>query len=205
VDRIRVLIVDDSVVACRALADAVASDPALEVAGTALSGPIALRKLPLILPDLVMLDIDMPEMDGIQTLGEIRKIHPRLPVIICSGLAEKGNSYTIKALLGGASDYVTKPKHVANRDAAMEAFRRDLIGKIKAQCPQTSAAAAARPSASPCSRAAATSASALHTVCSPTRRRASRAKGLPPKSTSNDAPALVCSIPAAVHSPLDTP
>ena len=142
-DRIRVLIVDDSVVACRALADAVASDPALEVAGTALSGHIALRKLPLVHPDIVMLDIDMPEMDGLQTLGEIRKVHPRLPVIICSGLAEKGNSYTMKALLGGASDYVTKPKHVATRDAAMEAFRRELIGKIKAQCPHTSAAAAA--------------------------------------------------------------
>lgn len=142
-DRIRVLIVDDSVVACRALSDAVASDPALEVAGTALSGHIALTKLPLVNPDLVMLDIDMPGMDGIQTLGEIRKSHPRLPVIICSGLAEKGNTYSMKALLGGASDYVTKPRHVAKFDAAMEAFRRELIGKIKAQCQQTPSAAAA--------------------------------------------------------------
>lgn len=131
-DRIRVLIVDDSVVACRALADAVASDPALEVAGTALSGPLALRKLPQLSPDVVMLDIDMPEMDGIQTLGEIRKLSPKLPVIICSALAGKGSALTMKALLGGATDYVTKPRHVATQGAALDAFRRELIGKIKA-------------------------------------------------------------------------
>jgi two-component system chemotaxis response regulator CheB len=133
-EKIKVLIVDDSVVACRVLADAVSSDPALEVAGTALSGPLALRKLQSCLPDIIMLDIDMPEMDGIQTLGEIKKTNPGLPVIICSGLAEKGNAYAMKALLGGAADYVTKPKHVAAQDSQMEIFRKDLIGKIKAHC-----------------------------------------------------------------------
>src|SRR2546423_1111530 len=80
----RVLIVDDAVVVRRLLTDALSSDPALEVVGTAPNGSIALAKITQVNPDLVVLDLEMPEMDGVETLAAIRKSHPHLPVILFS-------------------------------------------------------------------------------------------------------------------------
>ena len=80
--KIRVLVVDDSVVIRRLVSEVLNADPAIEVAGTAANGKIALSKLPQVNPDLVILDIEMPELDGLGTLREIRKIYPRLPVIM---------------------------------------------------------------------------------------------------------------------------
>ena len=85
----RVLIVDDSVVLRRLVADELAADPALEVVGTAANGKIALAKLPQVSPDLVILDVEMPELDGLATLREIRKTHPRLPVVMFSATAKQ--------------------------------------------------------------------------------------------------------------------
>jgi two-component system chemotaxis response regulator CheB len=132
--KIRVLIVDDSMVACRALAETVAADPSLEVAGTAVSGPIALAKLGQDLPDIVMLDVEMPGMDGLQTLGEIKKAWPKLPVIMCSGLTKLGNRVTMQALLSGASDYITKPTGGMREGGAGQNFSRELFAKIKSLC-----------------------------------------------------------------------
>jgi two-component system chemotaxis response regulator CheB len=131
--RIRVLIVDDSVAACKALSEALATDPGVELAGIAHSGAAALAKLPQCAPDVVMLDVDMPGMDGLQTLAEIRKGHPALPVIICSGLTEAGSAFTVKALLGGASDYISKPLG-ARLQGSIESFRREVLAKIRAVC-----------------------------------------------------------------------
>jgi two-component system, chemotaxis family, protein-glutamate methylesterase/glutaminase len=127
--RIRVLIVDDSVVACKALSELLASDPAIELAGMAHSGASAVAKLAHFAPDVVMLDVDMPEMDGLQTLAEIRKGNPRLPIIMCSGLTDAGSAITVKALLGGASDYVTKPRG-GRTPGSVEAFQREVLEKI---------------------------------------------------------------------------
>jgi two-component system chemotaxis response regulator CheB len=77
----------------------------------------------------------MPEMDGLRTLAEIRKSYPRLPVIMCSGLLETGSTYAVKALLGGASDCVAKPR--GTRELG-DAFRRELLAKIHALCPGSS-------------------------------------------------------------------
>jgi two-component system chemotaxis response regulator CheB len=132
--RIRVLIVDDSVVACKALSELLASDPSIELAGMAHSGPSALAKLPQSAPDLVILDVDMPEMDGLQPLAEIRKGNPRLPIIMCSGLTDAGSTFTVKALLGGASDYVTKPRG-ARVPGSLESFQREVLEKIHNLCP----------------------------------------------------------------------
>jgi two-component system, chemotaxis family, protein-glutamate methylesterase/glutaminase len=132
--KIRVLVVDDAVVVRRLVADMVASDPQLEVAGTAANGHIALTKLPHLKPDLVVLDVEMPEMDGLETLKAIRKTHPRLPVIMFSTLTERGATATLEALTNGANDYVTKPANVGSVTVAMQRLREELLPKIKGLC-----------------------------------------------------------------------
>ncbi len=133
--RIRILIVDDSTVIRRLLSDALASDTELEVAGTAPNGKIALAKIPQVNPDLVTLDMEMPEMDGISTLVELRKIYPKLPVVMFSTLTQRGAESTLDALSKGANDYVTKPANVGSVTAALQNVRNELIPKIKALCP----------------------------------------------------------------------
>ena len=130
----RVLIVDDAVVVRRLLSDLLSSDPALEVAGTAAHGHIALMKIPQVQPDLVTLDVEMPVMDGLETLAEIRQTYPRLPVIMFSALTERGASATLDALALGAADYVTKPTSGGSMEASMQRIREELIPKIKAFC-----------------------------------------------------------------------
>jgi len=132
--KIRVLIVDDSVVIRKIVSDCLAADPDIEVVGTAANGQIALAKIPQINPDLITMDIEMPVMDGLQTLAAIRKTHLRLPVIMFSTLTERGGSATLDALALGASDYVTKPANVGSVSIAMQRIREELIPKIKALC-----------------------------------------------------------------------
>ena len=112
----RVLLVDDAVVVRRMLSDIIGEDPDLEVCGIAQNGRIALQKLPQLAPDLVVLDVEMPEMNGIETLRELRRLHPRLPVIMFSTLTERGADVTLKALELGAVDFVAKPKLVRLRE-----------------------------------------------------------------------------------------
>ncbi|HET6279685.1 MAG TPA: chemotaxis response regulator protein-glutamate methylesterase [Polyangia bacterium] len=129
--KIRVLVVDDSVVVRRLLSDGIARDPALEVVGTASHGGIALKKLPALNPDVVTMDIEMPEMDGLTALAEIRKTDRKLPVVMVSSLTERGAVATLDALALGATDYVTKPSAVAGA-AGQEAMLAELIAKLKA-------------------------------------------------------------------------
>lgn len=147
---IRVLIVDDSVVIRRLLADMLSAVPDLEVAGTAVNGRIALAKLPQLNPDLVILDVEMPELDGLETLVELRKVYPRLPVIMFSSLTERGATTTLDALTRGASDYVTKPTSIGGAGSPMDQVRQQLVPKILALC-------ARRASAGPTSTAVARS------------------------------------------------
>jgi two-component system chemotaxis response regulator CheB len=128
--KIRVLVVDDSVVVRRLLSDAIARDPALEVVGTASHGGIALKKLPTLNPDVVTMDIEMPEMDGLTTLAEIRKTDRKLPVVMVSSLTERGAVATLDALALGATDYITKPSSAAGA-AGTEAMLAELIAKLK--------------------------------------------------------------------------
>jgi two-component system chemotaxis response regulator CheB len=130
---IRILVVDDSVVTRRVLSDTLSGDPALEVVGTAGDGHIALTKIPLLKPDLITLDIEMPVMDGLETLAAIRKLYPHLPVIMFSALTEGGAAATLDALALGASDYAPKPSNTNPADA-VAGIRLELIPKIKALC-----------------------------------------------------------------------
>jgi two-component system chemotaxis response regulator CheB len=132
--KIRVLVVDDAAVFRRSVAEELSRDPALEVVGTAANGRIALARLAQVSPDVVILDIEMPEMDGLATLAELRKTHPTLPVIIFSALTERGAEVTLDALALGATDYFTKPSNAGGLEASLEIIRKGLIPQIKALC-----------------------------------------------------------------------
>jgi two-component system chemotaxis response regulator CheB len=146
--KIRVLVVDDSVVIRRLLTDILSQDPEIELAGTAPNGRIALAKLPQVNPDVVTLDIEMPELDGLDTLPELRKAYPKLPVIMFSTLTERGALSTLDALARGATDYVTKPANVGSVAAAIQSVKDQLIPRIKALCPGATPEAAPRPASS---------------------------------------------------------
>ncbi|MFI5178747.1 MAG: chemotaxis response regulator protein-glutamate methylesterase [Vicinamibacterales bacterium] len=130
----KVLIVDDAMLIRRLVTDALAADSAIEVVGDAANGRIALQKIPQLNPDLVTLDIEMPEMDGLATLRELRKLYPRLPVIMFSALTERGAADTLEALHMGASDYVTKPSSAAGKAVAQARIHDDLVPKIRSLC-----------------------------------------------------------------------
>jgi len=132
--KIRVIVVDDSVVVRRVISEVLAEDPALEVVGTASNGKLALAKLEQTPADLVTLDLEMPELDGLQTLAAIRKRSPRLPVIMFSSATRRGAEATIDALSRGASEYVTKPEGAGALATTRERIKSDLIPKIKALC-----------------------------------------------------------------------
>jgi two-component system chemotaxis response regulator CheB len=132
--RIRILVVDDSVVIRKLVSDTLAGDVDLEVVGSAGNGRIALARIEQLHPDLITLDIEMPVMNGLETLAAVRKTYPKLPVIMFSTLTERGASSTLEALSLGASDYVTKPSKTENLSEATEAVRSQLIPKIKALC-----------------------------------------------------------------------
>jgi two-component system chemotaxis response regulator CheB len=128
----RVLVVDDSVVIRRLLTDVLAGDPGIEVAGVAANGHIALAKLRQVNPDVVVMDIEMPEMNGLETLAALRRDYPRLPVIMFSSLTERGAAHTLEALALGATDYITKPANVGSLGAATARVREELLPRIKA-------------------------------------------------------------------------
>jgi two-component system chemotaxis response regulator CheB len=130
--RTRILIVDDSAVMRSLLRSVVCAGSGLEVAGTAADGASALSSIEILHPDLILLDVEMPVMDGLVTLREVRRRGHKMPVIMCSSLTQRGTKVTIEALAGGASDYVTKPAGQESREAATRALAQDLVPKIHA-------------------------------------------------------------------------
>jgi two-component system, chemotaxis family, protein-glutamate methylesterase/glutaminase len=134
--RMRVFIVDDSAVMRSLLRSVISSDPSLEVAGTAVDGSTALAGVEDIRPDMVLLDVEMPVMDGLLTLRKLRERGHRMPVIMCSALTQRGARTTIEALARGASDYVAKPAGQVSPSAAIQVLAQELLPKIHALAPQ---------------------------------------------------------------------
>jgi two-component system chemotaxis response regulator CheB len=135
---IRVLVVDDSLVVRSALSEILRANQTIELAGTASSGETALVKIPQLRPDVITLDIEMPGMNGLQTLAQIRMLYPKLPVIMFSTLTEHGAAATLEALALGATDYAAKPSSNDGFAAAREQIQRELVSKIIALRPSVS-------------------------------------------------------------------
>jgi two-component system chemotaxis response regulator CheB len=130
--RVRVLVVDDSAVIRRLVTDALTVDPQIEVVGSAQNGKVAVERVAELNPDVVTMDIEMPVMNGIDAVRAIRRIKPRLPIVMFSTLTERGASATLDALTAGASDYVTKPSNVSGFAQSQANVREQLVPKLKA-------------------------------------------------------------------------
>lgn len=150
--KIKVLIVDDSAMVRKILTQAIAADPALEVVGSAPEAFVARDKIVLLQPDVLILDIEMPRMDGLTFLEKLMAYHP-MPVIILSSLAKEGCEVAMKALELGAFEVMAKP----GSSYTVQDLSEQLIEKIKAvarlrHCIRPSPRAAAIPAIKPSSR-----------------------------------------------------
>ncbi|MCP5026087.1 MAG: chemotaxis response regulator protein-glutamate methylesterase [Actinomycetia bacterium] len=128
----RIVLVDDSVVIRGLLTKFIEAEPDLTVAGTAANGKLGVAQVRSLNPDLVILDIEMPVMTGLEALVEIRRSNPTVPIVMFSTLTESGAAATVTALARGASDYAAKPTGSANAADAMHQVQGDLIAKVRA-------------------------------------------------------------------------
>ena len=126
---IRVMVVDDSAFMRTTLSCMIACESGFEVVGTAANGTESLEKIPTLDPDVVTLDVNMPGLDGLETLRRIMRRFPR-PVIMVSSITEKDAETTFTALGAGAFDYV--PKQLSESSLEIDHIRSDLIAKIRA-------------------------------------------------------------------------
>jgi two-component system chemotaxis response regulator CheB len=115
-DEIRVLITDDSALMRNLIGRMVEATPGLVVADKAMNGRFALQKIPRVEPDVIVLDLEMPEMNGIEFLKERKKMGISIPVVILSSVAARGAEITMEALALGASDFIQKPSGSVSED-----------------------------------------------------------------------------------------
>src|SRR5260370_23963984 len=125
---VRALVVDDSALMRKLIPNILERDDSIEVVGTAMDGHCALKKIEDLSPQVITLDLEMPGLNGIDTLKEIMR-RWRLPVIVVSSHSTAGAAITLKALALGAFDFVAKPKDVSAR---MPEIAAELIKKIRA-------------------------------------------------------------------------
>ena len=135
--KISVLITDDSVVYRSQIREALRDIPQLDIAGAASNGRLALERLSQVSCDLLILDLEMPEMDGIETLKEIRKRNLSCKVLVFSSASKRGAEITMEALRLGASDFITKPDstNLTGENPAVR-IQNLLLPKIKALYPE---------------------------------------------------------------------
>jgi two-component system, chemotaxis family, protein-glutamate methylesterase/glutaminase len=129
--KLRILVVDDTALFRRIISDALALLPDVEVVGTAPNGKIAIERAVSLSPDLITLDIEMPEMDGLETLDALRQRGLKCGVIVVSAFTRKGGDLTIRALERGAFDFITKPEG-GNQVSTLTALSNALAPIIRA-------------------------------------------------------------------------
>jgi len=129
--RIRVLVVDDSASIRSIVTRTLSEDPEVEVVGTAANGQIALQRTAQLSPHVITLDIEMPEMNGLEMLKVLRPKYPEVAVIMLSTLTAPGATATLDALMLGANDYVTKPNNCGSLQQCIAVLRAELLPKIK--------------------------------------------------------------------------
>lgn len=125
--KIRVLVVDDSALMRQFISDILRSDPRIEVAGTARDGKDALAQIRAVKPDIVTMDVEMPNMDGLKALEEIMKTNP-IPVIMVSTMTQEGAETTLKALALGCVDFIGKPSGSISLN--IKDVGREIIDKV---------------------------------------------------------------------------
>ena len=168
---IRVLVVDDSALVRRLIQTALVDAADIEVVGTARDGLDAIEKVDELLPDVVTLDVEMPRLDGLGALAQIRRSHPRLPVIMFSTLTERGAAATLEALSRGASDYVCKPSNTGSVAEGLASVRDQLVPRIRALAGMRRLTPGAGQAAGP------TTGLAAHRVAPAVRRPSGRSAG----------------------------
>ncbi|MFN8706969.1 MAG: chemotaxis response regulator protein-glutamate methylesterase [Planctomyces sp.] len=129
--RIRVMIADDSSVTRKILTAAISLDMDLEVVAAALNGDEAVNYCRGLKPDVILMDVEMPQLTGIEALREIRKFNPQVPIIMFSTLTVRGGEATLDALQAGATDYVAKPTGVGHVDKAISYLQLEVVPKLK--------------------------------------------------------------------------
>jgi len=128
---IRVLIVDDSSVVRRTLKTVLLSDPDFSIVGAGSDGKEGIELALKLKPDLVVLDVDMPRMNGLEVLAELKKKNPELAIIMFSSLVQKGSVITLDAISLGADDYFCKPS-TGSAEETIELLKKDFLPRLKA-------------------------------------------------------------------------
>lgn len=134
---IKVLVVDDAALVRKVVADVLVEDGSFEVIAAVSNGKIAMQRVERVEPDVVVLDFEMPEMDGLQTIDALRKRFPRVPIVMFSAITERGARETLEALARGANDYVVKPTKTGDLSEAKNHVRSELLPKLRALVPRS--------------------------------------------------------------------
>lgn len=127
---IKVLLVDDSTVTRNIIKKVLSEYPTIKVIGEAINGSLGVKAVKDLNPDVVILDIEMPVMNGLEAVVEIRKTHPLVPIIMFSTLSKRGSTTTLDALANGATDYATKPESDGGVENTVLKIKQDLVPKI---------------------------------------------------------------------------
>jgi two-component system chemotaxis response regulator CheB len=127
-DEVSVLIVDDSALMRNLIGRMIEDTPGLVIAEKAMNGLFALQKIPRVMPDVICLDLEMPEMNGIEFLKERKKQGIEIPVVILSSIASRGAEVTMEALSLGASDFIQKPSGSISED--IHVVKDTLVGML---------------------------------------------------------------------------